>query len=436
MRRLLCSMILPAMILAASVNFANAVDPAKRTRPATAATSPYVLPSSVAPATSTPTKPTTPTTIFTPTQPATSAPLQPATLPAAQPSTILTRDRAAGPVSQIAPSLLPGTEPTSPGRPPRWRLGVYSQDTETGVKVLRTVTGSPAEIAGLEANDLIVAVNGFQVGLVNGQQYDCGYEFENRADEDGNIILLVQDHRNGVLVNLPVKLESRMKNVTGSIAYRNRIYLPQNAVAEVELREVRPQSPVITVGRQTIDEIRQIPIPFKIEYDPLDIDTRRNYVIHATITSGDRTLYTTTEEYPVITNGKSETVAVSVERAAQDPQTAALDRQREIEEQIRTWFRDFMGREPRSDELPVWTAQVTERNKSLFDVQADFLTNNEVWNVCEQDRERYIRMLSERIIGKQPTQEELDYWLWKYAQSGGVRRDVAEQFLTAAGVPR
>ena len=81
-------------------------------------------------------------------------------------------------------------------RPPRWRLGVYSQDTDTGVKINRVVPDTPADRAGLEANDVIVAVNGYQVGIVNGEHYDCGYEFETRADADGNVMLLVQDHRN------------------------------------------------------------------------------------------------------------------------------------------------------------------------------------------------------------------------------------------------
>ncbi len=70
--------------------------------------------------------------------------------------------------------------PNMPSRGPRWRLGVYSQDTNVGVKILRTVANSPADRAGLEANDNIVAVAGYQVGIVNGQQYDCGNEFELR----------------------------------------------------------------------------------------------------------------------------------------------------------------------------------------------------------------------------------------------------------------
>ncbi|MFO1093578.1 MAG: hypothetical protein U0992_09735 [Planctomycetaceae bacterium] len=142
------------------------------------------------------------------------------------------------PPGGITPQLLttPGT-PNMPSRGPRWRLGVYSQDTNIGVKILRTAPNSPADRAGLEPNDVIVNVAGYQVGIVNGQQYDCGNEFELRADSQGNCMLLVLDSRSRTVVNLPIQLESRLALITGTIAYRNRYVLPPNAVALVELRE-------------------------------------------------------------------------------------------------------------------------------------------------------------------------------------------------------
>lgn len=428
--------VLPAFALTLFTNSARGVDPRKITvTPAstTASNDPFVLPTTpgiAAPTTVVP-APTTPTAVSTTIT----------TPPAA--GTARDRIAVAPTTTGSAASLTsPGTAPlvatpTTPTRPPRWRLGVYSQDTDIGVKVLRVVAGSPAERAGLEANDYIVAVAGYQVGIVNGQQFDCGVEFEQRADSQGRVMLLVQDNRNKQLVNLPIQLESRLAKVTGTIAYRNRIFLPQDAIAMVELREGNTGvSTGITLGAQRIDEIRQIPIPFEIEYDPLDINPRRTYVIQATITAGGRPLYTTVDQYAVITNGKGQQVAISVERAATDPQTAANDQKAQIEQQIVQWFRLYYGRDPYPQEMPVWTSMVTDRGRSMFDVQAELASTPQVWHRCQEDEARYIQLLSETIVGKTPSPEELDYWMWRYRQSGGLRRNLAEDFLTAAGVPR
>jgi uncharacterized lipoprotein YbaY len=432
-RMLAVCAVLPAFALTLFSDSAQGVDPRKITvTPAstTASNDPFVLPTTpgiTAPTTVVP-APTTPTAITT-------------TPPAAG----TTRDRiAVAPTTPGSAASLtsPGTapllaNPNTPTRPPRWRLGVYSQDTDIGVKILRVVAGSPAERAGIEANDYIVAVAGYQVGIVNGQQFDCGVEFEQRADSQGRVMLLVQDNRNKQLVNLPIQLESRLAKVTGTIAYRNRIFLPQDAIAMVELREGNTgPSTGITLGAQRIDEIRQIPIPFEIEYDPLDINPRRTYVISATISAAGRPLYTTVDQYAVITNGKGQQVAVSVERAAADPQTAANDERAQIEQQIVQWFRIYYGRDPYPQEMPVWTSMVTDRGRSMFDVQAELASTPQVWHRCEEDESKYIQLLSETIVGKTPSPEELDYWMWRYQQSGGLRRNLAEDFLTAAGVPR
>jgi len=330
------------------------------------------------------------------------------------------------------------TTPNMPSRGPRWRLGVYSQDTDTGVKVLRTVANSPADRAGLEANDFIIAVAGYQVGIVHGQQFDCGYEFEQRADSQGNCMLLVFDSRTRNLVNLPIQLESRLAKVNGTIAYRSRIFLPQNAVAVVELRESQSAGTQgIVLGKQEITDIRQVPIPFEVVYDPLDVNPRRNYVVTATITAAGRPLYTTVAQYPVLTNGRPQTASIEVERASvNDPQTAAIDERDQINQQIISYFRTYFGRDPSPQEMPLWTAQVTERGRSMFDLQADMASNAQVWSRCQNDEARYIELLHEAIVGKKPSPEELDFWMYKYERSGGLRRPLAEELLTAAGVPR
>lgn len=91
--------------------------------------------------------------------------------------------------------------------PLTWRLGVYAVNTPTGVRVTRVLPGSPAWSAGLEHGDVIVTVNGYQVGYVRGRLYPLGEEVQRRAGPRGDVLLLVQDVRTDRLLNLDVTLE-------------------------------------------------------------------------------------------------------------------------------------------------------------------------------------------------------------------------------------
>jgi hypothetical protein len=111
------------------------------------------------------------------------------------------------------PEGLPQTRIAPPGdsRPyilpaRRWMLGVHAYNTESGVVVTRVLPGSGASEAGLEPRDVIVTVDGFQVGYVGGQLYALGDELQHRAGSRGRVRLLVQNWRDNQLVNLDATL--------------------------------------------------------------------------------------------------------------------------------------------------------------------------------------------------------------------------------------
>ena len=103
---------------------------------------------------------------------------------------------------------LPGQPRLVPGYPvpPRWSLGVYAYNTSSGVVVTRVVPNSPAARAGLEPRDRIVTVGGYQVGYVQQRFYPLGPELQLRASPRGEVVLLVQNWRNGELTNLDVRM--------------------------------------------------------------------------------------------------------------------------------------------------------------------------------------------------------------------------------------
>jgi putative lipoprotein len=93
--------------------------------------------------------------------------------------------------------------------------------------------------------------------------------------------------------------------VTGTVTYRERVTLPPTARVIVELQDVsRADAPAIIIATQTIDPAGKAPpYPFELTYDPAKIDQRNTYAVRATIRDGDKLLFTSTQQYPVITRG-------------------------------------------------------------------------------------------------------------------------------------
>lgn len=208
---------------------------------------------------------------------------------------------------RINPQLLP---PESPGRRPQWFLGVRVDNLETGVMVTRVYPRSPAARAGLERDDVIVALDGYQIGYVNGQLYDLGTELQLRAGRRGDVRLLVQDHRSGGLRNVDVRLERSGDGNPGFpddddeegwavIAGRANLRtlqgaLPFNATLTVRLVELsgagRPSRPL---AEDRITRPSSLPIPFRLRYDPSQMRRGEQYGVLAFIESYGRPLFRT-----------------------------------------------------------------------------------------------------------------------------------------------
>jgi uncharacterized lipoprotein YbaY len=314
----------------------------------------------------------------------------------------------------------------------RWRLGIYPEDTDTGVIVKEVVRGSAAERAGLEVNDRVISVHGYQVGYVNGVLYDVGQEFERHADTNGWVRVLVQDNRNGRLMNLPVQLDGRQEAITGTITYRDRSALPRDAVATVELREVvRNDIRPITIARQTITGIRSVPIQFSLDYDPTQVDTRRTYVLHASIAAQGRELYSLRNGIPVLGNRPTSNVQLLVESTSSFPSGTQFPNKQDQLAQITQWFRQYLGREPRAQELYVWEAHL-DRGGTLADAQLQILSTPEFYYQSNADDTEYIRRMFQLVTNRQPSQQEVAQWLNRLNYYNRLRPEVAREFLASA----
>lgn len=105
--------------------------------------------------------------------------------------------------------------------------------------------------------------------------------------------------------------------VSGTVTYRQRIALPEDAVVEVRLQEVsRLDAPAVTIAEQIIEtEGQQVPFAFTLDYDPSDIDPRYTYVVQARILVDGELQWINTTAYRVITQGAPNTVEVVVSPA-------------------------------------------------------------------------------------------------------------------------
>lgn len=103
--------------------------------------------------------------------------------------------------------------------------------------------------------------------------------------------------------------------VTGTLIYRERIALPPEATATVTLADAsRADVPAITIAEQTISPTGQVPIPFSLAFNPATISPRARYLVRGTITVGGTLLFTSTQAYPVITQGAPTDVEVLLQR--------------------------------------------------------------------------------------------------------------------------
>jgi putative lipoprotein len=96
-----------------------------------------------------------------------------------------------------------------------------------------------------------------------------------------------------------------MKTLDGTLVYRQRIALPPQTEAIVRLVDVSRADAAATVIAETRfrTEGRQVPLPFRLEYDPARIDARMRYAVSGELRAGERILFLNTTRHAVLTHG-------------------------------------------------------------------------------------------------------------------------------------
>ena len=321
-----------------------------------------------------------------------------------------------------------------------WRLGVQVDNLNTGVFVRQVAPNSAAARANLEVNDIIVAVAGHQVGIVDGLPIDVGTEIKRRADATGNVTLLVQDSRTGRLASIRVRLDGSQASVRGQVVLRDRGPVPADAQATVSIENLTRPLYQVRNGTTTVYLNGQTSVPFEINYDADYIDASDAFQVRARVLSAGRVIYDTVQ--PVRVFGTNPTTNVQVVVAPIQgvnvasnvtPVISAGYGGNELQmAQFRQLYLRYLGRVPYDIEQAAFL-YAADPNAELNSLPISLMSSQEYFDAVGNNNTMWITNVFEKIIGRPPSTQEREQWLKYFNDLRGSRVDVLRQLFRSRG---
>ena len=103
-------------------------------------------------------------------------------------------------------------------------------------------------------------------------------------------------------------------SVTGEVFYLQRMALPPQAVLSVTLQDVSlADAPAIELARQQGPVSGQVPLPFRLDYNPQQVDPRHRYSVSARIEQEGRLLFISTQHYSVKLDGSDQPLRIKLD---------------------------------------------------------------------------------------------------------------------------
>jgi uncharacterized lipoprotein YbaY len=314
-----------------------------------------------------------------------------------------------------------------------WRLGVQVDNLDTGVYIRQVAPNSAASRANLEVGDLVIAVAGQQVGIVDSRPIDMGTEIKRRADVGGNVTLLVQDSRSGRLASIRVRLDSNQTTLRGQVVRRDRSALPADAQLIVTIENVSRKYYAVRNGESVSYVTGQANIPFEINFDPAYIDPNDNYEVRARIISGTRQLYDTPQPVRVFGNNPVDNVVIEIApyQAVSSVSnssviSAGYSSSDALVNQYRQVFRRYINREPSEIELAGLLLSPTAAS-DLENLPITLLASQQYYDAVGNNNALWVTSVFQKIIGRPPTTQEHDQWLKYFADLRGSRVELLRQ---------
>lgn len=327
-----------------------------------------------------------------------------------------------------------------------WKLGVYVRNLDVGALVQQVDAGTPAQAAGINVGDMIVAVAGNRIGEFDGRVVDIGDELRRSADPYGRVSLLIQDSRTKNLRSAAVTLSATSGLTSGTVTVNDRASLPSGSILTVQLTNV--SKPFFEVaGGKAVSRAEGVgPFPFTLNYDPRYIDARDQYAINAWITWNNQVIYSLRQPIPVAPSGLSQSFQLVAERgnyittpaattipgistsaggtvSAASPGYGTLPGVTDTNG-LNQLFVAVLGRPALSAELLAWQAYL-QQGKTLNDVAVKLMTSSQYRERFPTDT-AYIQQVLQTLTGRPPTATEVQAWVARLQSIGSAERVIEE----------
>jgi uncharacterized lipoprotein YbaY len=306
---------------------------------------------------------------------------------------------------------------------------------ETGFLISQVTPGSAADRARLQAGDVIITVDGFQVGQVGGRLYDLTQEINRRADSSGTIRMLLQDGQSGRLATVAVQLDSHSHQLTGTLMAPQ--ILPPDALITVQIENVTRPFMVVRNGQQVLSAANQRNIPFQIPYDPAYVATSDVYQVRATVSSGGRDILYT-QPARVLTQGNPSNVQLRLEgfvttAGANVPgMSAGYVNYNELDQRLVALYREYLGREPTAAELAASRVLGTNLNNTLERLPLKLMASQEYFDLARNNNDFWLTNVFGVIIGRTPNADEIVRWRQRFAELRFSRTELLRQLKQAS----
>tara|TARA_Y100001960_G_C14741059_1_gene863040 strand:- start:99 stop:527 length:429 start_codon:yes stop_codon:yes gene_type:complete len=98
--------------------------------------------------------------------------------------------------------------------------------------------------------------------------------------------------------------QAKVESITGTVAYRERIALPDNALVTVTLQDISlADAPAKVIAKHRFETNgAQVPFEFDLAYHTAKIEPRHRYSVSARIEVDGKLRFITDTSYPVITD--------------------------------------------------------------------------------------------------------------------------------------
>jgi putative lipoprotein len=152
-----------------------------------------------------------------------------------------------------------------------------------------------------------------------------------RANEVGSEMMLdlwkyrTGEEDSGLLTGMPTKPSAAeppaaTASISGTVSFRERVTLLPQDEFEIKLLDIsRQDATSAVIAKQNITSERQVPVPFKISYDPAKINPAHTYAVQARILRNGQVQFSNKAPCYVITHGHPNRVEMLLEKTETKP---------------------------------------------------------------------------------------------------------------------